>query len=90
MLPKRVSRRQITCILITEYTSSNAKQLDWMNLDIGVATVQQPYDFNDQSYLTHCSYVPQSIKINYDKTLEVENTRAIALGWGGKKAKAVR
>lgn len=74
---------------ITEYTTSTAKQLEWMNVDIGVATVQQPYDFNDLSYLIHCSYVPESIMINYDKSMEVENSRAIALGWGGKKAEGV-
>lgn len=66
-----------------------AKQIEWMNVDIGVATVQEPYDFNDESYLTHCSYLPKSIKINFDKNYERENTRAIALGWGGKKIKSV-
>ncbi|KAJ8709676.1 hypothetical protein PYW08_009680 [Mythimna loreyi] len=71
-----------------EYTTSTAKQLEWMNVDIGVATVDEPYKFNDLSYLTHCSYEPDIIKINFNKDIEKEKTRAIALGWGGKKVRS--
>ncbi|KAJ8715580.1 hypothetical protein PYW07_010062 [Mythimna separata] len=73
-----------------EYATSTAKEVEWMNVDIGVATVHEPYKFNDESYLTHCSYAPNNIKINFDKYNEQENVRAIALGWGGKQVKNIK
>ncbi|XP_050554163.1 uncharacterized protein LOC118270451 [Spodoptera frugiperda] len=55
----------------------------WMSLDIGVATVEKPYNFADMSFRVYCSYVPAAIEINYNVNVDSKiGTSVVALGWG--------
>uniref|UniRef100_A0A2H1W4V6 SFRICE_005933 n=1 Tax=Spodoptera frugiperda TaxID=7108 RepID=A0A2H1W4V6_SPOFR len=81
---KRWKKKIVKVSVPKEYNMATDKQPDWMNIDLGVATVDEPYNFTD-IYPSNCSYEPQSITINYDKKNELENIRATALGWGGIK-----
>ncbi|XP_061723162.1 uncharacterized protein LOC133529462 [Cydia pomonella] len=54
----------------------------WANIDLALAQVEKPYDFNDNTYLDHCSYIPNKIEINYDNRLQEPGTNAIVFGWG--------
>uniref|UniRef100_A0A2H1WWT8 SFRICE_015728 n=1 Tax=Spodoptera frugiperda TaxID=7108 RepID=A0A2H1WWT8_SPOFR len=55
----------------------------WMSLDIGVATVEKPYNFADMSFRVYCSYVPAAIEINYNANVDSKiGTSVVALGWG--------
>ncbi|CAH0697130.1 unnamed protein product [Spodoptera exigua] len=80
---KRWKKKIVKVSVPKEYRMADDIKPDWTNIDLGVATVDEPYNFTDLSYQTFCSYEPQSILINYDKKNELENTRATALGWGG-------
>ncbi|XP_022827215.1 putative uncharacterized protein DDB_G0271606 [Spodoptera litura] len=82
----RIWKKKVVKVSVPkEYNMATDKQPDWMEIDLGVATVDEPYNFTELSHPTNCSYEPQSIIINYDKKNEVENVRATALGWGGIK-----
>ncbi|CAH0597749.1 unnamed protein product [Chrysodeixis includens] len=64
---------------VEDYTNTT----QWMALDIGVATVEKPYDFEDISFKIYCSYVPTTIQINYNTHLDdMVGTNVVALGWG--------
>ncbi|KAJ8709672.1 hypothetical protein PYW08_009676 [Mythimna loreyi] len=54
----------------------------WSFIDIGVAKVESPYDFKDQSYKTLCSYIPGTIPINTEEKYQRAGTDAIVVGWG--------
>ncbi|XP_063369353.1 uncharacterized protein LOC134657720 [Cydia amplana] len=54
----------------------------WANIDLALVKVEKPYNFNDRSYLDHCSYIPNKIDINYDIKLQEPGTDAIVFGWG--------
>lgn len=55
----------------------------WANADdIGLAVVDSPYDFNDNTYMADCSYVPEPIPINFGRySLRIGND-VVELGWG--------
>lgn len=54
----------------------------WSDIDIALAEVESPYDFNDTSFEVLCSYIPAPIAINYEAKYQIPGTDAIALGWG--------
>ncbi|XP_022827630.1 uncharacterized protein LOC111357246 [Spodoptera litura] len=55
----------------------------WMTLDIGVATVEEPYNFEDMSFRVYCSYAPAAIEINYNLNVDTKiGSSVVALGWG--------
>ncbi|XP_063896263.1 uncharacterized protein LOC110377150 isoform X2 [Helicoverpa armigera] len=63
----------------------------WMALDIGVATVEKPYDFQDVTFKIYCSYIPAAIQINYDTNLDKKiGTNVVALGWGRDRGSRIR
>ncbi|XP_047035830.1 uncharacterized protein LOC124641707 [Helicoverpa zea] len=62
-----------------------------MALDIGVATVEKPYDFQDVTFKIYCSYIPAAIQINYDTNLDKKiGTNVVALGWGRDRGSRIR
>ncbi|XP_021191538.3 uncharacterized protein LOC110377159 [Helicoverpa armigera] len=82
----RYKKKVVKISVPKEYTiDATAKQPDWISIDIGIAHVQEPYRFSDMSYRMYCSYVPQSIIINFEKNNMLETNQAVALGWGGKQ-----
>ncbi|KAJ8715578.1 hypothetical protein PYW07_010060 [Mythimna separata] len=54
----------------------------WSFIDIGVARVESPYDFTDQSFKKICSYIPGTIPINTEDKYQRPGMDAIVLGWG--------
>ncbi|XP_026729225.1 uncharacterized protein LOC113494905 isoform X2 [Trichoplusia ni] len=69
------------------YTNST----QWMTLDIGVATVEKPYDFDDVSFKIYCSYIPTTIPINYNTHVDEKvGTNVVALGWGRDRGSITR
>lgn len=64
----------------------NYDNLDkWANYDIAVIKVESKI-VGDEGYITHCSYAPTVIDINYeDKELQEVGNEVIVLGWGHKK-----
>lgn len=69
-----------------DYTNST----QWMTLDIGVATVEKPYDFDDVSFKIYCSYIPTTIPINYNTHVDEKvGTNVVALGWGRDRGSIV-
>ncbi|XP_063834644.1 uncharacterized protein LOC135083832 isoform X2 [Ostrinia nubilalis] len=54
----------------------------WTNIDIGLAIVEKPYDFNDITYRAHCSYVPGPIRINFSPLTQINGTDVYVYGWG--------
>ncbi|XP_026729397.1 coagulation factor IX-like [Trichoplusia ni] len=64
------------------YTFVETKLEAWSDIDIALAEVESPYDFNDSSFEVLCSYIPAPILINYEAKYQIPGTDAIALGWG--------
>ncbi|CAH1641521.1 unnamed protein product [Spodoptera littoralis] len=59
-------------------------QKNWNSRDISLAKVESPYDFRDPVYTRHCSYMPGSIKVNFNRDFEMPGTEVITYGWGHK------
>ncbi|KAL0811355.1 hypothetical protein ABMA28_009765 [Loxostege sticticalis] len=54
----------------------------WAYIDIAVAKVESPYNFGDKVWTEVCSYVPQPIRINYDKKYQKPGVDTMVMGWG--------
>lgn len=48
--------------------------------------VESPYDFEDESYTTDCSYIPSVIRVNYERKYQEPGVESMALGWGHAEA----
>lgn len=58
----------------------------WTERDIGVAIVEKPYNFSDQTYRLVCDYVPKQIRVNFFSARVTTEVRshidAVVYGWG--------
>ncbi|KAJ8709669.1 hypothetical protein PYW08_009673 [Mythimna loreyi] len=70
-----------TCVPM-KYEFDYNKTDKWSFIDIALAKVESPYNFNDDSYTTLCSYKPTVIPINYENRFQKPGTDALVYGWG--------
>ncbi|KAJ8709671.1 hypothetical protein PYW08_009675 [Mythimna loreyi] len=70
-----------TCIPL-KYELQYDKLDKWAYIDIALVKVESPYDFEDQSYKTVCSYIPTTIPVNYDQRFQEGGLDGLVLGWG--------
>ncbi|CAB3227587.1 unnamed protein product [Arctia plantaginis] len=75
--------KKVVHICVPKAYDLNYDDLDkWANYDIAVIKVESNI-VGDEGYITHCSYAPTVIDINYDaKELQEDGSEAMALGWG--------
>ncbi|CAH0697131.1 unnamed protein product [Spodoptera exigua] len=56
----------------------------WSYIDIALAKVESPYDFEDTTYERLCSYKPAIIPINYDPKYQTTDVDSMVMGFGHK------
>ncbi|KAJ8715575.1 hypothetical protein PYW07_010057 [Mythimna separata] len=54
----------------------------WSFIDIALVKVESPYNLNDETFNTLCSYIPTVIPINYENRFQKPGTDALVYGWG--------
>ncbi|KAI8423147.1 hypothetical protein MSG28_014216 [Choristoneura fumiferana] len=81
---KEKKKKVIYVCIPRAYTFAYPDVQKWANLDMAVAKVESPYDFNDESYKRVCSYIPNQIEISYEKKYQQPGVDALVLGWGHK------
>lgn len=67
---------------VSVYELDYARLERWSLIDIAVVRVESSFDFNDEKYVTHCSYKPSMILVNYDTKYQEPGIDAIVMGWG--------
>ncbi|XP_026322999.1 uncharacterized protein LOC113232471 [Hyposmocoma kahamanoa] len=69
-----------TCVP-KEYNFDYAKFENWANIDIALAKVESPYNF-EKEISSSCTWVPLTIEISYNFKHMEPGTDAYVLGWG--------
>lgn len=67
------------------YNFDYSKYENWANIDIALAKVESPYNF-DEKLSSACTWVPQSVEISYNFRHMQPGTDAIVLGWGSSSS----
>ncbi|XP_026322940.1 uncharacterized protein LOC113232431 [Hyposmocoma kahamanoa] len=79
---KRKKKVVKTCVP-DSYQMDHTNVQSWANVhDIGLAVVESPYDFNDDTYMIDCSYAPGLIAINFGRYAQAIGNDVVELGWG--------
>lgn len=61
---------------------SDERKYKWLKFDIGIAKIDSPIDLYDTDYIKYCSYIPTSIRTNYNSRYENPSGDVVVYGWG--------
>ncbi|KAG6449893.1 hypothetical protein O3G_MSEX006292 [Manduca sexta] len=86
---KRWKQRVVKTCVPKAYKFDHSKPIHWLSMDVGVATVEKPYNFSDLTYRLHCHYTPAPVKILYEEVYQAEGIDVLMLGWGHVRARQV-
>ncbi|XP_028167703.1 uncharacterized protein LOC114358041 [Ostrinia furnacalis] len=79
---QKMKKKVVFTCVPKSYELDYAKIEKWSFIDIAVVKVESPYNFNDMTYNTLCSYKPLSIPINYETKYQEPGVDTMVLGWG--------
>ncbi|CAK1594502.1 unnamed protein product [Parnassius mnemosyne] len=82
---KEMKKKIVYTCVPKSYEFDYANVGKWSAIDIGVAKVESPYNFDDNRYQEICSYKPNKININYDPKYQEPGIDALVMGWGHLK-----
>ncbi|KAH9636506.1 hypothetical protein HF086_017672 [Spodoptera exigua] len=81
---KKMKKRVVyTCVPVS-YNFDFDRLEKWSYIDIALAKVESPYDFEDTTYERLCSYKPAIIPINYDPKYQTTDVDSMVMGFGHK------